>query len=89
MAAMNHQRLIQGSGTAEPAWQAWLQSGGISTCALEDWLPRKQAALAAHDSQLHPSERSGGAVLGAAIVARASRAYEYFFVEPVHAHAAC
>lgn len=40
MAVLNHQRLIQGRGTAETAWQAWLNSGGISTCALGDWLPR-------------------------------------------------
>ena len=48
---------------------------------------RKQAGLAAHASQLDPSGRNGGAVLGAAIVARASRADEYFFVESAHAHA--
>ena len=49
---------------------------------------RKQAALAAHASQLDPTGRAGGAVLGAAIVARANRACEYFFVEPAHPHAA-
>lgn len=42
-------------------------------------LNRKQAALAAHASQLDASQRPGGAVLGAAIVARAHRADEYFF----------
>lgn len=40
MDAVIRERLIQGSGTAEPAWHSWLQSGGIHTCALEDWLPR-------------------------------------------------
>lgn len=40
MATVNPQRLIQGSGTAEAAWQAWLQSGGISTCLLREWVPR-------------------------------------------------
>ena len=49
---------------------------------------RKQAALAAHASQLDPSQRPGGAVLGEAIVARANRPDEYFFFEPPHRHAA-
>lgn len=38
MAAVTHPRLIQGNGTAEPAWQAWLQAGGITTAALQEWL---------------------------------------------------
>ena len=37
---MNHKRLIQGSGTAETAWRAWLKSRGISTRGLGEWLPR-------------------------------------------------
>lgn len=49
---------------------------------------RKQAGLAAHASQLDPTGRIGGAVLGAAIVARASREAEYYFIEPAHPHAA-
>ena len=48
---------------------------------------RKQAGLAAHASQLDPSGRSGGAVLGAAILARANWEEEYFFIEPDHPHA--
>lgn len=40
----------------------------------------KQSGLAAHASQLDPRNRNGGAVLGAAILARATRAEEYFFV---------
>ena len=39
----------------------------------------KQAALAAHASQLDASQRAEGAVLGAAMVARAGRPDEYFF----------
>ena len=42
-------------------------------------MDQKQAALAAHTSQLDPSGRPGGAVLDAAIVARAQRSDEYFF----------
>ena len=49
---------------------------------------RKQAALAAHASQLDPSQRPGGPVLGQAIVARARWADEYYFSEPPHSHAA-
>lgn len=40
---------------------------------------RKQAALAAHVSQLDALQRSEGAVLGDGIVARAHRPDEYFF----------
>ena len=40
---------------------------------------QKQAALAAHASQLDASSRPEGAVLDAAIVARARRTDEYFF----------
>lgn len=39
MGAMTHPRLIQGNGTPEPDWQAWLQAGGITTAALQEWLP--------------------------------------------------
>jgi LmbE family N-acetylglucosaminyl deacetylase len=41
---------------------------------------RKQAALAAHQSQLVPRSTSQGAVLGDAIVQRAAWRTEYFFV---------
>lgn len=40
---------------------------------------RKQAALAAHVSQLDASHRTDGAVLGEGVVARAYRPDEYFF----------
>ncbi len=48
---------------------------------------RKQAALAAHASQLEQHTRADGAVLGPAILARAQRDCEYFFFpsEPAHA----
>ena len=42
-------------------------------------MAQKQAALAAHASQLDVSSRQDGAVLDAAIVARARRSDEYFF----------
>ena len=41
MATAVSKRLIEGSGTAEPAWQGWLASGEIATSALQDWLPAK------------------------------------------------
>ncbi len=43
-------------------------------------LARKQAALAAHQSQLMPRDDEHGAVLGAAIRSRAAWRSEYFFV---------
>ena len=49
---------------------------------------QKQAALAAHASQLDASSRPGGAVLDAAIVARAMRTDEYFFSWLRSGHAA-
>ena len=40
MAVVDPQRLIQGTGTPESAWQVWLPSGGIATGALHECLPR-------------------------------------------------
>ena len=51
-------------------------------------MAKKQAALAAHASQLDASSRPGGAVLDAAIVARARRTDEYFFTRFSGNHAA-
>jgi LmbE family N-acetylglucosaminyl deacetylase len=53
-----------------------LQALAISDAALAC----KQAALAAHVSQLTPRSATHGAVLGEDIVARAERRAEYFFV---------
>ncbi len=39
-AVLNHQRLMQGAGTAESAWQTWLQLGTVTTGALHECLPR-------------------------------------------------
>lgn len=44
-------------------------------------IEQKQAALAAHTSQLDPFTRAVGAVLDDAIVARIRRDKEYFFIE--------
>ncbi len=49
---------------------------------------QKQAALAAHASQLDAASRPDGAVLDAAIVARARRTDEYFFTQCNGSHAA-
>ncbi len=37
---VNHQRLIEGAGTAESVWQAWLQTGVVATCTLHECLLR-------------------------------------------------
>lgn len=44
-----------------------------------DTVRRKQAALAAHATQLEARDAHSGPVLGAAILARADRDIEYFF----------
>lgn len=45
-----------------------------------DACARKQAALAAHVTQLTPRSASVGAVLGPHLLARAAWRHEYFFV---------
>ena len=55
----------------------WQQLRGIALAS--DVVEAKQAALKAHVSQLDASGRAAGAVLDAAIVARAGRVSEYFF----------
>ena len=56
----------------------WPRLHGV-TLAPTAW-SRKQAAMAAHVSQLGPRHADEGPVLGPAIVARAGRTAEYFFV---------
>lgn len=51
-------------------------------------MAQKQAALAAHATQLEAFGRPGGSVLDASIVARAKRADEYFFTRCSGSHAA-
>lgn len=34
-----HQRHIEGAGTAESAWQAWLHLGAVATTVLHEYLP--------------------------------------------------